>query len=175
MAFCIADGAGGTAGGRLASERVESRFQESVYSDQFSNPDDFESFLRKLDTEIHNSSNCGETTVVIGLICENEIIGGSVGDSQCWLFYGEKAFEITQMQNRKPLLGSGMSIPIGFGPIPMGEQLLAGSDGFFNYVDPLQLPLMLRENPHFTAEDIAQLAQNRAGKYSDDIAIVYVA
>jgi serine/threonine protein phosphatase PrpC len=44
------------------------------------------------------------------------------------------AFELSESQHRKPLLGSGAARPVGFGPHYLNDRLLVASDGLYKYV-----------------------------------------
>ena len=61
------------------------------------------------------------------------IAGASVGDSQAWMIDEGEIVSLTAEQNRKPLLGSGQAIPVGFNQPPLHGILVAGTDGFFDY------------------------------------------
>lgn len=56
----------------------------------------------------------------------------------------------------------------------MGDHLLSGSDGFFNYVKINSITNLLMHETTIKAQDLAAFAKNNAGKYSDDISLVYV-
>lgn len=80
--FCLADRVGGISGGAEASSYVVSATKELLNIQGFSGPDDFESFLRKLDLELSLDTNCGETTAIVGTIQGSTVTGASVGDSK---------------------------------------------------------------------------------------------
>ncbi len=170
--FCVSDGAGGTSGGDKASLYVIAAFKELTGVECFDSPDDFESFLRKLDLALSREPNCGEATAIVGKLVGNIIYGASVGDSEAWVFNCEYDYELTSMQNLKPLLGSGNSTPIGFGPISVDKSVLIGSDGLFKYVKHNEIKSLLSTKT--TAIEIAELAKKETGKLQDDISTIYI-
>ncbi|ABC29797.1 hypothetical protein HCH_03031 [Hahella chejuensis KCTC 2396] len=171
--FCIADGAGGQAGGREASHYVADAFSQML-EEELHSPDEFEGHLRRWDQDIAAMSLLGETTAVIGKVTNGEVIGASVGDSQCWLLNPEFAYELTQLQRRKPLLGSGEAVPIGFGPMASQGILVVGSDGFFNYVSLTQVKQLANSASGATASQFADLARNKKGALADDLSIIVI-
>ena len=170
--FCISDGAGGTGDGGKASRYVVEAFKEVTQIGGFDTPEDFESFLRSIDTELFCESDGGEATAIIGVILNGVVVGASVGDSEAWLFNLEYDYELTSMQNIKPLLGSGSSIPIGFGPMLVEQFMLLGSDGLFKYVKHTEIKLFLSGNVE--ALEIAGLAKREVGRLQDDISVIYI-
>lgn len=170
--FCISDGAGGSGGGDKASLYVIETFKSLTSIEKFDSPEDFESFLRKLDLELSVESNCGEATAIIGKIEDVTVVGASVGDSQAWLFNREYDYELTSMQNLKPLLGTGNALPIGFGPFSVDGAVLLGSDGLFKYINHRELQALLSTKT--TAREIAELAKEETGKLQDDISAISI-
>ena len=123
---------------------------------------------QELDLEIQENSVAGETTAIIAMIHNNEIVGASVGDSQCWLFDPEFEYELTNLQSRKPLLGSGKATPIGFGPIVFNDRIVLGTDGLFNYTKMANIKAAL----NLSAIDIINLAKTKAGTLQDDCSVI---
>jgi PPM family protein phosphatase len=170
--FCISDGAGGTGEGEAASYYVVEAFKELVHINSFDNSEDFEGFLRGIDKELSCESHGGEATAIIGKVINGTVMGASVGDSEAWLFNLEYDYELTSLQNIKPLIGSGSSIPIGFGPINLDQSMLLGSDGLFKYTKHTEIKNLLSNS--VKAKNIAELAKNETGKLQDDISAIYI-
>lgn len=121
IALALADGAGGTTGGREAAEAV---VDAPVHGDAVGT-------LRALDAELS-----GQSTAIIAQLFDSTLLGASVGDSQAWARVRGDWLELTRDQQRKPLVGSGRATPTPFGTEL--DALLIGSDGLFNYVgDPV--------------------------------------
>ena len=72
----------------------------------------------------------------------------------------------TEMQILKPLLGSGASIPIDFGPLHVEQLILPGSDSLFKYVKHQDIKLLL--SPHLNTMEITDLAKKETGSLQDD-------
>lgn len=170
--FCICDGAGGMAGAAQAGNYVVEAFKDLTNIDSFDSSDDFESFLRKVDLELANESGCGEATAIVGKLNDTTVVGASVGDSEAWLFNREYDYELSSMQNLKPLLGSGSTTPIGFGPMDVDKSILLGSDGLFKYIKLEEMKLLLSTKT--TAKEIAKLAKQDIGSLQDDVSIIYI-
>lgn len=170
--FCVSDGAGGSSGGKSAALYVVKAFEKLSESNECCRPEDFEAFLMKIDSEMSREKNCGEATAVLGKIESNIITGVSVGDSEAWLFNNDYEYQITSLQNHKPLLGSGFARPIGFGPTILESVLLVGSDGLFKYskFNLIQGHLAALSN----AEKIANLAKLGTGKLQDDVSAIVI-
>lgn len=170
--FCVSDGAGGTGGGKFASLYVVTAFEGLSETNEFCCPEDFETFLMQIDKDIARENNCGEATAVLGRIESNIITGASVGDSEAWIFNKDYEYQITSLQNRKPLLGSGAAKPIGFGPIVLESALLVGSDGLFKYS---KFNLLQQQMAAFgNAEKMANVAKLSTGALQDDVSIIVV-
>ena len=170
--FCISDGAGGIAGAKEASNYIVEAFKDLANIESYDSPDEFESFLRKLDLELSRESSCGEATAIVGKLDDTTIVGSSVGDSEAWIFNREHGYELTSMQNLKPLLGSGIATPIGFGPMDVNNSVLLGSDGLFKYIKCEEMKSLLFSKT--TAKEIAKLAKHDIGSLQDDISIIYI-
>lgn len=99
-------------------------------------------------------------------------MGASVGDSEVWLYHEDYSYPLTFLQNIKPLIGSGKSIPIGFGPVNLPVYVLLGSDGLFKYTQQSEIKAILKAN--IRAAGIANLAKIAAGCLQDDISVILV-
>ena len=156
----------------MASQHISKVFCELTSVQEFSEPDEFESFLRKIDLELLAENTGGESTAVIGIVRSGMVTGASVGDSEAWLFNTEYELAITEHQNLKPLLGSGGAIPIGFGPIPLDKHLLVASDGLFKYAELGKLRTKL--NSATVAAELAKLSALPNGTYQDDVSVILI-
>lgn len=170
--FCIADGAGGTGQGAQVSAYIIEAFEELTRIDGFDAPEDFESFLRKVDIELWDERQGGEATAIIGKVMDGVIVGASVGDSEAWIFNLEYDYELTSMQNLKPLIGSGKSVPIGFGPMYLEKYVLLGSDGLFKYANRNDIKSLLSSDCE--AIQIADLAKKETGNLQDDVSVILI-
>ncbi len=170
--FCIADGAGGTGSGDRAGSYIIEAFAELTRIRDFNRAEDFESFLRKIDMDLVGERFGGEATAVLGKVENDLVLGASVGDSEAWLINSEYEYQLTNMQHAKPLLGSGNSIPIGFGPMPIDLCLLIGSDGLFKYSKHQDIRSQVLNGS--TAAEIAALAKTETGKLQDDISVILI-
>ena len=127
VVIAVADGAGGLGGGDQAAETVIREIIASASMDH-----EAEAWCRLL-RQIDHRIGVGESTCVVAAISANGIAGASVGDSQAWLIE-DGLSNLTKSQLRKPLLGSGDAVPVGFSHDSSSGLLLVATDGFCNYV-----------------------------------------
>ena len=169
--LCIADGAGGMSGGLQASESVVEAVSSISTIKEYKSPDDIEAFMRDLDQKIFLNKDAGETTAIIVMIQANVIMGASIGDSECWLISDELKYELTTLQNRKPLLGSGSAVPIGFGPLEFDGSIVMGSDGLFKYMN-INTIISKIEDQSVTAKELIELLKQSNGCLQDDASAI---
>jgi serine/threonine protein phosphatase PrpC len=164
----LADGAGGMAGGREAAELVGARAKLGL-----ADPEACVTELRRLDTVLHDTVSAGETTCVLLVVRGDSYFGASVGDSCLWALHSGACIEITRDQVRKPLLGSGMAKPVGFGPRPFNGRLLLASDGLYKYVPFKVMEQLALQSPLPKAADaLVEAARLPSGDLQDDVAVV---
>jgi PPM family protein phosphatase len=165
----VADGAGGTSGGAAAAQAVVDHLRDlSANVEQ-----DWVEVLSRLDRHLSSSASFGETTAVVAFVTSERIVGASVGDSVGWMFALGIWLNLVEDQRRKPLLGSGSAVPIGFGPFPIGDRVLLGSDGLFNYVDAARLgELALLDPVDRAARELTRAARLPSGNLRDDVSVV---
>jgi len=162
----LADGAGGTSGGAAAADAVLA----GALSFFPNSASDCVRFLQDLDQKL---TTIGQSTAVLVVLTESEIFGASVGDSSSWLVGAADATDLTQHQRAKPLLGSGLAVPVGFGPLPFVGRVLLGSDGLFKYVSHDRIAALARSSPFADAATVlVDAARLRSGALQDDIAVV---
>jgi serine/threonine protein phosphatase PrpC len=105
----LADGAGGTSGGAAAADAVVARASVS-------SPDCASDCVHVLETVDRALAELGQTTAILVVVSDGRVFGASVGDSAAWLLDCSGTLDLTENQNRKPLLGSGRAKPAPFGP-----------------------------------------------------------
>lgn len=167
--FALADGVGGQAGGREAAELVcggLSRLMGSTMPDPFA----LQELLMDLDGDLFADPAAGLTTAIVGAIGSGVLVGASVGDSELWLLQSDHHEVVTRHQYRRPMLGSGVSMPIVFeSQISAGMAVLIGTDGLFASATPAAI---LQATRH--AELDVVLVELQALQAHDDMAIIVV-
>jgi PPM family protein phosphatase len=130
----VADGAGGTGGGAAAADRLIVALSKLTTEAAST---DWWTVLSEFDEELAARRSGGETTAVVAFVDGDRIVGASVGDSSAWLISttGE-ATDLTALQRRKPLLGSGEALPVEFEAERRGGRLLLATDGLTKYAPP---------------------------------------
>ncbi len=170
----VADGAGGSGRGAQAADQFINSVDSSV-ADRggVHDPLEIADVLHDIDQMIATTCDGGETTGVVVMIQDGELLGASVGDSEAHLQSGSSGLDLTKQQRRKPLLGSGQAIPVAFGPVSFRGTLISGTDGVFSYAnrDIIQsaagtLSLVV------AAKAIAESARLPSGELQDDIGLV---
>lgn len=165
----VADGAGGLSGGAAAAQAVVDYFRNLTSTVE----PDWTGVLMQLDRYLASSASFGETTAVVAHVTPRHVVGASVGDSGGWMFAVGIWLNLLEDQKRKPLIGSGKAVPVGFGPFPAGDRLLLGSDGLFKYVDADRIGELALLDPMDRAVlELVQAARLPSGKLQDDITVV---
>ena len=114
---------------------------------------------------------CMSTGVIVE-IGNGRLHGASCGDSVAWLIHKDSVTEITEHQERKPLLGAG-GRPVAFGSTPFVGTLLVASDGLVNYAPRTAIvSASLGENIFSSANVLVELPRMRSGNYPDDVAVI---
>jgi serine/threonine protein phosphatase PrpC len=165
----LADGAGGTSGGAAAADAVVARASISSLTCA---PD----CVHVLETVDRALAELGQTTAILLVVSNGGVFGGCVGDSSAWLVDGSGTLDLTENQNRKPLLGSGRAKPAPFGPFDFRGRVLIGSDGLFKYVDLDRIREIVANLPVRSVPDaLVAAARLPSGGLQDDIAIIVAA
>jgi serine/threonine protein phosphatase PrpC len=165
----LADGAGGISGGAAAAELAVSAFHSC-----WSATSDPVGALAQLDSVVATDHRSGETTFVFAVVHSGLVCGASVGDSGAWLVQLDGGvLELTAAQRRKPLVGSGVAVPISFGPHPIEGRLLLASDGLFKYVARERIvAAALTTDLDEAADALVAAPRLPNGKLQDDVAVV---
>lgn len=167
VVIVVADGAGGTGGGEVASKSVVE--QVASEADLALDETGWCSLLTRIDGRIP----LGESTCVAFSVSDRGIRGASVGDSQVWNIDGDVIRHLTDRQTRKPLLGSRDSIPVGFSQPDFQGILVASTDGFCQYVRHERLLREYLWHDFVTLpRKLVEMVRLPSGELWDDIGIV---
>ena len=168
-----ADGAGGVSGGSEAAEAFVRAMEESAR--RSSDPRTLVAAFRKVDSLLDASRTAGETTGIAVCIGEEEILGASVGDSQAWLITDDEVYDLTEHQERKPLLGSGAAAPTVFALQRRSGVLVVASDGLFKYTSAEKITALVRER-HWSPslQEFGALVRLASGALQDDLSVALV-
>jgi serine/threonine protein phosphatase PrpC len=159
LVIALGDGAGGTGHGELAAQAV---------IDAVSTPTDWCALLDTLDRRIDR----GQATAVVMTLDRHGITGASVGDSGA-LLIDDDIRDLTEHQQRKPLVGSGC-VPIAFRATSVGSAtLLVASDGLLRYASHRDIARLARQpDLAAAARSLVDLVRLPTGALQDDVAIV---
>ena len=125
------------------------------------------------DCKLSKHQGAGETTGIVAVVSQGNVVGASVGDSQAWIIGDETVFDLTKRQRRKPLLGAGVATPIGFGPRPWLGSLLLATDGLFRYTRQQSIIDVIRKMPiEEGVEALVDLVRLPSGERQDDISVI---
>lgn len=168
----MADGAGGLGGGavaaRLVVEGVERLIREQGLSQVTTRR--LCALHSRLDAELQQDSSAGESTAVVAVVRNDEILGASVGDSGAWVMRPDGACEVLTDGQYKWRLGSGRAKPLAFRATVVNSVVLAATDGLFRAAQPESIRRALQASP--TPERMVELARSRSGKLYDDVGLV---
>jgi hypothetical protein len=164
----IADGTGGVGGSAAAAQAVCALVLAEPPGQR-----GWVDVLREVDSVLMHSGTGGLSTGVVVEVRGGSVSGASVGDSAAWLVRDAGIEDLTERQQRKPLLGTGKASPIPFGPMPFKGRLLVASDGLVKYA---RRPV-IQERGSLRSIDasVAALVDSvrlRSGRLQDDVAIV---
>lgn len=119
------------------------------------------------------SGTLGETTCIIVILSEAEIIGASVGDSGALIFSKDGVDNLTRNQIRKPLLGSGQASPVGFSQTHLDGVLLIASDGLLKYTSQEKIAATIAASGFDeAAKKLIDLVRYQSGTLPDDVSIL---
>jgi len=163
----VADGAGGIGSGDQAAEAVVREVKAAVQV--ATTADGWSIVLSQADFRV----GIGQSTAVVVDLGPQGICGASVGDCQAWLVKEGAITNLTANQRRKPLLGTGEAVPVGFTLDSLVGILIVATDGFCNYIKPAQVIKAIA-----TAEFVAlprtllSMVRLKSGELWDDVGIV---
>jgi serine/threonine protein phosphatase PrpC len=165
--IALADGAGGTGNGALAAQAVVDAARRPNIAEYLA------STVESLDEELAQIG--GQSTAVFIAVTGGRIHGASVGDSGVWLVgRNGGARELTALQERKPLLGSG-ALPFAFTTTWSKEAtLLVASDGLLRYAAWEKIVRVINEAVTLAdaAKGLVDLVRLPDGSLQDDVSIV---
>jgi serine/threonine protein phosphatase PrpC len=168
----VADGAGGSGDGSAAADVVIREIKQNAAACNTA------AAWKELLTAIDFRIGSGEATAVVVDLQPAGICGASVGDSRAWILGKdingpEEIIDLTAGQQRKPLLGSGSAVAVGFEQGALDGTLVVATDGLFNYLKrPLVLPLLARVSLAELPRALAELVRLPSGDWWDDIGII---
>jgi serine/threonine protein phosphatase PrpC len=168
LTIALADGAGGVSGAATAAQSL----LDSV--DIGSTPAlEVSKIISALDQRLASASG-GQSTAVVLTLSADGVVGASVGDSGAWILHGDSIEDLTSQQNRKPLLGTGVCVPVGFSVGRLrGGTLLVASDGLLKYAKRADVVRVTQEaDLDVAARALVQLVTLRSGKVPDDVSVV---
>ena len=170
LVVVVADGAGGVGGGALAAQAVCDSVLGRIRDVTTPGRLDWVEVLKAADVTIEASG--GLSTAVVVEIWNGEVRGASVGDSGAWIVTGDDILDLTEHQVRKPLLGSGMAVPVSFGAAAFTGRLLAATDGLFKYAPYLEIAACVRAGTlSAAASALIQAVRLPNGDLFDDVAL----
>jgi hypothetical protein len=170
LVLAVADGAGGISGAAQAADLCMRLIRESAQS--LNSPAACSDLLQTIDLRVASVSACGETTGLVIVIEPERLFGASVGDSMAWAFSANNRIELTDGQQRKPFLGSGMAFCRPFLFPRIDGTIVAGTDGLWKYtsIESIERRILETDSTRLAAE-LSELVRLRSGAFPDDVAI----
>jgi PPM family protein phosphatase len=170
--FVVADGAGGVAGGAAAANTLCRSLD--TYTGGM---DEWVGWLTRCDRMMATSASSGlAAAAVIALSDDGMISGASVGDCEAWVFGQGAPIDLTGRQHRKPMLGSGDAMPIGFTAQLSKGTLLVASDGLWKYMSYALIAEKATMRPiESVTATLIDGVRLRSGALQDDVAVMICA
>lgn len=170
VVLAIADGAGGRSGGAEAADlaiEIISRFASNLHSE-----DACSTALLRAHSMILKDDKAGETTAVVAVAKGQQVFGASIGDSGAWMISEDTIDELSAQQNRRPFLGSGTAIPVGFSRPFLNGTLLVATDGLLKYASRDVISWTVRKTTfEFACKELVRLVRYPSGALPDDVAV----
>jgi serine/threonine protein phosphatase PrpC len=170
VVLAIADGAGGRSrGAEAASLAIEmiSQFASGLHSE-----DACTTALFRTHSMIQKNDKAGETSAVVAVAKRFQVFGASIGDSGAWVVSEESIDELSSEQNRRPFLGNGTAIPVGFSRPHLSGTLLLATDGLLKYANRDLISWTVRKSSfEFLCKELVRLVRYPSGALPDDVAI----
>jgi hypothetical protein len=111
--------------------------------------------------------------LVIAVSTGGVVCGASVGDCEAWVFGAGEPTNLTAGQSRKPLLGDGKAVPVGFSGHLARGRLVAASDGLWKYTSHARIANAAALHPiESAARALVDGARLRSGALQDDVAVL---
>ena len=172
LVLVLADGAGGSAGGREAAEAVV-RLVRDRAGDLVSNSLSPLELLTIIDAALVGDRAAGEATAVLAVVSGSRVTGASVGDSGAWLLGTRSVRDLTGAQLRKPMMGSGAARPVAFGPIALEGRLLLASDGLLKYASRERIQTAALAQPmEQSVWTLIETVRLPSGNLHDDVSVI---
>jgi serine/threonine protein phosphatase PrpC len=171
----VADGAGGVAGGAVASDAVVDAVRARIAKRPFDaySVRGWSDVLAATDAELARSKNTGETTAIVVVVGPHAVVGVSVGDSEAWVV-GLRVDRLTEKQDRSRV-GTGRARPTLFHRRTLEGVLVIATDGLFKHAPSDAIAACCTDDVPDIANRLVKLPQLRSGAYPDDVAVVVVA
>lgn len=170
VVLMLADGAGGRGGGAEAADlaiEVISQFASGLHSE-----DACTAALYRAHSIVQKNPQAGETTAVVAVAKGHQVFGASIGDSGAWIVGDDSVDELSARQNRRPFLGSGDAIPVGFSRPDFEGTLLVASDGLLRYAARDMICWTIRKSSFdVVCKELVRLVRYPSGALPDDVGI----
>lgn len=166
IVIALADGAGGAGNGATTAQAIIDAVGAAGVGA------DWSLLLADLDQDAKRLGGVQSTAVILS-VSESGLAGASVGDSGAWLISGLDVVDLTNGQDRKPLVGDGCNTFRVTAP-PIGDgTLLIASDGLLRYAKRHDIA-RVANGPDLTvaARALVDLVRLTTGGLQDDVGIV---
>lgn len=166
VVLALADGAGGTGHGAIAAQAVIDAIDAAELGA------DWPALLADLDADARRLGGGQSTAVVVSLTAAG-LTGASVGDSGAWRITETDVVDLTEGQERKPLVGGGC-VPFRVTAPPLDDHLLlVASDGLLRYA-PRSAIARVANGPDLTtaARALVDLVRLPNRSLQDDVSVV---
>jgi len=159
-------------GGAEAAEFFVKSVKERIFSSDL-NSEALTNLVAALDREMAASGSLGETTCVVSVLSSDGIAGTSAGDSGAFMFSKAGVENLTVNQLRKPFVGSGRAVPVGFTDSSLEGTLLLASDGLLKYTSLEKIAATIATaDIDDAAKKLVELVRYQSGALPDDVSVL---
>ena len=170
----LADGAGGTSGGRESATWALDELERRLKSVRIGR-EPLHHVMSELAVEAQERS-AGQTTLIVVQFTGTRLVGASIGDSEVRLFDPTSCQTLTDGQQRKPLLGGGIPRIHSFeAELQFNALLVIASDGLWRFAhEPLPAVDTVRGSLPSIATALIDAARLPNGQLQDDVSLIAI-
>ncbi len=165
--IAVADGSGGRAGGAAAADRLIAAARAAAPRDAAAMMD----VISSVDVALAHEADGETAAVLVRLYRDGSVLSVGVGDSGALILDGATWIDTRESQPRKPLVGSGVAVPVAV-KSSRCDALVVATDGLLAYArwDAI-VGLAGSDDPH-AVRALVDAARLPSGGLSDDVAVV---
>ncbi len=169
----LADGAGGTSGGRESATWALDELERRLKSVRIGR-EPLRHVMSELAVEAQERS-AGQTTLIVVQLTGTRLVGASIGDSEVRLFDPTSCQTLTDGQQRKPPEAASPRIHSFEAELQFNALLVIASDGLWRFAhEPLPAVDTVRGSLPSIATALIDAARLPNGQLQDDVSLIAI-